>query len=308
VKGIVHPQNRTIAYLRYIPDTSLSRFSSGFVKIYDLLEREKYLEENYPEYLWFSETHGRILQAVPHDKVKQILDPIEHMMYIREKGDSLSVSTTKLVDLLVQYTEIDRASIGVTGSQLVDVARETSDIDLIVFGESTCHEFYEKLKRDFDLTKELKRYSGTLLEEHLAFRWRELTKFHNILGKIENRKSLQGVFGIHQFFIRLVKRPHDITEKFGQIVTKKLGTKEIRCLITDDKESIFTPCSYLVESSSFPELRKIVSYRGRFTEHVSQGDSVKTKGRLEYVIDTSTNETYQQLVLGENSSDYMIPQ
>jgi predicted nucleotidyltransferase len=249
-----------------------------------------------------------MLQAVPHDKVEQILDPIEHMSCIREKSDALSVSTAKLVDLLIQYTEVDSRSIGVTGSQLVGVANETSDIDLIVFGEAVCDDFYRKLKRNFDTIPGLKRYSGTTLEEHLTFRWGELSRYHDQLGKIENRKILQGVFGLHQFFIRLVKRPQDFTENFGQLVTKNLGQKEIGCLITDDRESIFTPCTYLVESSSIPELKRIISYRGRFTEQVSQSDSVKAKGRLEYAIDTSTNETFQQLVLGENSSDYMIPQ
>ena len=101
VKGIIHPHNRTIAYVRYVPDTSLSKSTSGFQKIYDLHEREKFLECNFPEYLWFSEAHGRVVQAVPHDKVEQVLDPIEHMTRIREKSDMLSVSTAKLVDLLM---------------------------------------------------------------------------------------------------------------------------------------------------------------------------------------------------------------
>lgn len=306
VKGVIHPRNRTIAYVRYVPNTDLSE--PGFHKIYDLHERDKYLESNYPEYLWFSESHGRMLQAVPHDKIDQILDPVEHMVQIRENSDSLSISTTQLVDLLVEYTGVDSADIGVTGSQLVGLAKETSDIDLIVFGESACYNFYTKLKHNFDTIPELDRYTGNLLEKHLIFRWSDLKEYHNILGKIENRKCLQGVFGPHQFFIRLVKRPHDITEYFGQIVSKNLGPEEIRCVIVNSRESIFTPCTYRVESSNLPELKRIISYRGRFTEHVSQGDIVKAKGRLEYVSNLNSNESYQQLVLGENPSDYMIPE
>ena len=56
-----------------------------------------------------------------------------------------------------------------------------------------------------------------------------------------------------------------------------------------------------------PKLKQLVSYRGRFTEQVSSGMSVRAKGRLENVLDSSTGENYQQLVLGENSSDYLIP-
>jgi len=308
VKGVVHPNDRIIAYVRYVPNIVSSESQPKFQKIYNLNEREKFLNDNFPEYLWFSETHERILQSVPHEKVKQILDPVAHMVQIRNNSSALSVSTSRLVDLLLEYTGIDRKDIGVTGSQLVGVARETSDIDLIVFGESVCDEFYRKLKQNFDKIPSLERYSGDLLDEHLQFRWEDLVEYHDTLREIERRKVLQGVFEKHHVFIRLVKRRQDIAESFGQIVSEKSSeSREVQCTIIDDRESIFTPCVYKVESSDYPDLRQIISFRGRFTEHVSKGDSVNVKGRLEYVIDTSTDEKYQQIVLGEDSTDYMIP-
>ena len=307
VKGVVHPNDRIIAYVRYVPNIVSSESIPKFQKIYDLNEREKFLYDNFPEYLWFSETHERTLQTVPHEKVKQIFNPVEHMDQIRTDSSALSISTSKLVDLLLEYTGVDSADIGVTGSQLVGVSRETSDIDLIVFGESACDRFYKKLEHNFDGIPGLKRYSGNLLDEHLNFRWGELIEHHNTLRDIERRKTLQGVFETHQFFIRLVKRRQDVAESFGQIVAENSESREIQCLILDDRESIFTPCVYEVKSSDFPELRQIISFRGRFTEHVAEGDSVKAKGRLESVFDTSADERYQQLVLGENSTDYMIP-
>ena len=307
VKGVVHPNDRIIAYVRYVPNIVSSESSPKFQKIYNLNEREKFLNDNFPEYLWFSETHERILQSVPHEKVKQILDPVKHMVQIRKDSSALSISTSKLVDLLLEYTEIDRKDIGVTGSQLVGVARESSDIDLIVFGESACEEFYKKLEHNFDEISGLERYSGNLLDEHLKFRWGDLVEHHDILREIERKKILQGVFENHHLFIRLVKRRQDVTEGFGQIVSENSESREVQCLVIDDRESIFTPCVYRVESSDHPKLKQIISFRGRFTEHVSKGDYVKAKGRFEYVIDTSTDERYQQLVLGENSTDYLIP-
>ena len=118
---------------------------------------------------------------------------------------------------------------------------------------------------------------------------------------------MQGIFREHQFFIRLVKRPLDITESFGQIVAENLGLREIQCVIIDDRESIFSPCRYRVESRDLPDLKWIISYRGRFTEHVSKGDVVNAKGRLENLSDTKLNKDYKQLVLGEDSTDYLIP-
>jgi len=302
VKGVVHPHDRIIAYVRYVPN-----LDSSFRKIYDLREREEYLSNGFLEYLWFSKTHGRILQAVPRNKIVQVLNPIEHMDQIRNDKRALSVATSNLVELLLDNTGIDRTEIGVTGSQLVGVATETSDIDLVVYGESTCRKFYNRLRKKFDKIPRLERYDGELLDAHVLFRWGNLTEHHELLHRIESMKILQGVFESHQFFIRLVKRPQDDREIFGQIVTENLKTREVHCSIIKDRNSIFTPCIYQVESLDLPKLKQLVSYRGRFTEQVSSGMSVKAMGRLENVIDSSTGENYQQLVLGESPSDYLIP-
>ncbi|MHA1864564.1 MAG: nucleotidyltransferase domain-containing protein [Candidatus Thorarchaeota archaeon] len=308
VKGIVHPHDRVIAYVRYVPNIEDSSSSdSVFRKIYNLREREEYLSNGFLEYLWFSKSHGRVLQAVPHKKIVQVLDPVEHMNQIRNDKSALSIATSNLVELLIDITGIDRLEIGVTGSQLVGVATEISDIDLVVYGKSTCRKFYNRLRKNFDKIPRLERYEGELLDAHVLFRWGDLTEHHELLHRIESAKTLQGVFESHQFFIRLVKRPQDVKEIFGQIVTENLGVREVHCSIIEDRNSIFTPCTYQVESLDLPKLRQLLSYRGRFTEHVSSGVSVKVRGRLEKVIDNSTGENYQQLILGESPSDYLIP-
>jgi predicted nucleotidyltransferase len=307
VKGVVHPQNRVIAYVRYVPDIDSSKSTSSFRKIYDLGEREEYLGNVFSEYLWFSKTHGRVLQAVPHEKIVRILNPIEQTAEIQKNKSALSKATSNLVELLLHNTGINRTALGITGSQLVGVATESSDIDLVVYGESACVQFYDRLKEKFDAIPKLERYTGKLLADHVLFRWRDLGEYHEVLQGIENKKVLQGVFDSYEFFIRLVKQPQDVDEKFGQIVTENLGISEISCEIIDNRNSIFTPCTYQVKSLDYPKLRQLVSYRGRFTEHILTGESVRTRGRLEKVIDHDTGEIYQQLILGESSLDYLIP-
>jgi len=307
IKGVVHPHDRVIAYVRYVPNIDSSSSDSRFRKIYNLREREEYLSNGFLEYLWFSKTHGRVLQAVPHKKIARVLNPVEHMNQIRNDKSSLSIATSNLVELLLDITGIDRLEIGVTGSQLVGVATEISDIDLVVYGKSTCRKFYNRLRKNFDKIPRLERYEGELLDAHVLFRWGDLTAYHELLHRIEREKILQGVFESHQFFIRLVNRPQDVKEVFGQIVTENLGVRDVHCSIIENRNSIFTPCTYQVESLDLPKLKQLVSYRGRFTEHVSSGVSVKVRGRLEKVVDNSTGENYQQLILGESPSDYLIP-
>ena len=76
VKGFLHPKDRVIAYLRYIPDKQGNRISKEgitFRKIYSLGKREKYLKKNYPQYLWFDQIQGRMLQSVPLKDIAIIL-------------------------------------------------------------------------------------------------------------------------------------------------------------------------------------------------------------------------------------------
>ena len=54
VKGLVHPPKKIIAFLRYYPDTNGDRVRKGirYKKIYSLKARYKFLETNYPQYLF----------------------------------------------------------------------------------------------------------------------------------------------------------------------------------------------------------------------------------------------------------------
>ncbi len=85
------------------------------------------------------------------------------------------------------------------------------------------------------------------------------------------------------------------------------GPLSVHCKIVDDSESIFTPCYYIVECEQHPKLTKLVSYRGRFTEHVQRGMIVEAKGRLESVQTSEGNILFLQLVMGESPDDFLIP-
>ena len=287
VKGVIHPRNRIIAYVRYVPDIDGER--GGHRKVYNLHEREVFLKEKFPDYLWYSNNHGRILQSVPRNMVKSYLNPIKFLDYVKSEGNEnapLSIATVDLIDRLVKITGIKKSQIGVTGSQLANVAIESSDIDLVVYGEKTCRRFYDILRELYNRVPYLEQYSGKLLDTHVNFRWGELENYYPILREIENRKFLQGIFDKYQFFIRLVKRPKDIKKSYGEVLTKLKGFCSIECIVTDISDSIFTPCEYLIKSLDYPEIRKLISYRGRFTEQLSEGVTAKARGRLEEVTDT----------------------
>lgn len=308
VKGVIHPENRVIAYLRYVPSES-SESSTGFRKVYNLDERENYLKEKFPEYLWNSEPYGRIMQSVSEDKIASILNPVDCLAQLRDADEVtyLERETVVLANKLVETTEIEWSNIGLTGSQLVGVAGKESDIDLVIYGLTACRKFYSSLCTKIDNITEIKRYSGQLLENHVLFRWEAHTDLHSLLLEIEREKILQGVVGNYHFFIRLVKTPSDLDFVYGDLSYQMMGYKKISGKVLSSNDSIFTPCEYQVECASIPNLEKLISYRGRFTEQVSTGVQFEAFGRLELVTNHRENDQYMQLVLGERSIDYLIP-
>lgn len=304
IKGIVHPRDRVIAYLRYVPTPS------GYQKVYDLNERENYLRTNYSSYLWFSEPHGRVVQSVPNTSIKTILSPIDRLTSLRNNiGEitDLEQASVKLAEKLVESTRIESSDIGITGSQLIGIAKKSSDIDLVVYGLKTCQEFYLRLSQNISSISGIQHYTGQLLDDHVSFRWGAHKELRNLLREIEQAKVLQGLYKGYDFFIRLVKTADDLDYVYGDFSFQMKGQNLVSGIVTEDSNSIFTPCEYLVECNEIPNLRKLVSYRGRFTEQISKGKSFEAQGRLEMVTNHKDEDQYLQLVMGELPTDYLIP-
>jgi predicted nucleotidyltransferase len=307
VKSVIHPEDRTIAYLRYVPS---SDSSTGFKKVYNLAEREIYLKERYPEYLWTSGPHGRVVQSVPREKESTILHPVEFLSRLQSSDGltSLQHSTITLSEKLVEVTGIEWRDIGLTGSQLVGVARKDSDIDLVIYGLKACRQFYSRLSSVIDNIPEISRYSGQPLEEHVSFRWGEHSDLRPVLLEIEKEKLLQGLIGRFHFFIRLVKTPSDFDYVYGDLSYQMIGYQKVSGKVLSSQDSIFTPCEYHVECDNEQTgIEKLVSYRGRFTEQVFAGDQFEAFGRMESVTDHRTGGRYSHLVLGERPEDYLVP-
>ncbi|MFW9943469.1 MAG: nucleotidyltransferase domain-containing protein [Candidatus Sifarchaeia archaeon] len=311
VKGIIQPIDRLIAYLRYIPDESgdrQSRDGSRFSKVYDLGKRDKYLREKHPQYLWHDEKRGRVLQAVPSDCISYVLSPIDGLRQLRDMGSHLTTleeASRSLAQNIVDKAGIEWSEIGLTGSQLAGLGTSESDIDLVVYGSRPAKRVHSVLK-DGSLPK-IERYHGESLEKHLDFRWKAHSRWRFVLEEIEARKVLQGLYESVDFFVRAVKLPSEMGHSYDDFTFECEGTRVVKCVVTDDSDSIFTPCTYLVRSEELPDLSRLVSYRGRFTEHVRRNESVEARGRLELVRNAVREESFYQLVLGEDYLDYLVP-
>lgn len=318
VKGLTHPVDRIIAFVRYIPLKPVKNGKSkqiSYRKIYPLSERYQFLSQNYPKYL-FNDPQGRgILQAVQTDDLLQIFNPISglHELLNKKKKKLIPIEnqTVKLVNQIMNHCEISYEEIGISGSLLVKLHKMKSDIDLIVYGKKSGREIYNSMPKIFDASSKIKRYTRNELK--MLWQTRVQTKqidFNSFL-LYERRKHLQGTIEERDFYIRLVPLPGEFNEPYTETKITTLGTIEIIATINDDINSIFTPCLYQLEDVEIINKKnteeippnRIFSLRGRYCELAKKGERIHVKGKLEKV--TIKNQTeFHQLVLGSTQNEF----
>ncbi|MEM2975085.1 MAG: hypothetical protein QW821_01515 [Candidatus Bathyarchaeia archaeon] len=316
VKGLVHPPRRVIAFPRFIPDKEGDRLRRGIAyrKVYGLSERYEFLKKNFPQYLVYNPVFDEHLCEIPIENIKHHYKPANCLKSLRKKPvlDCVETEALEFATLLKENANISWSKLGVSGSLLVRLHATASDIDLVVYGSKNCREVHEALQTLFDEEEGFVRaYTVKDLEKLFDFRSKDTQISFEAFVRTESRKVLQGKFKRRDYFIRFVKDWNEIGETYGSTLYKNVGYAKITATIVDDSDSLFTPCTYKVESVKFLEgpiftpMKEISSFRGRFCEQARNGETVVAQGKVERVQKTG-QEAYYRLLLGSNPTDYMI--
>jgi predicted nucleotidyltransferase len=316
VKGAVHPQDRIVAFPRFVPDPDGNRKRRGgnYRKIYALSERYKLLEERFPSYLVFDSVFGERLSEVPKKDVLYHYDPIDRLQELRNNRqiDQLEADALQFAKLLQDHSDAPWNKLGISGSLLAQLHTPESDIDLMVYGEKSCCKIYETLKSvKRDRKSAVKAYTQEELRILYNFRLRDTKMSFEDFVATERRKALQGKFLQHDFYIRCVKDWCEIKEHYGDAIYRRAGYARIKAVVLDDSEAIFTPCRYSIENTRVLEekcegfVTEIASFRGRFCEQARKGETVIAQGKVEEV-KRKNGTTFFRLLLGGKPSDFMM--
>jgi len=316
VKGLVHPPDKTIAFIRFTPDPKgeRKRGNTGYKKVYPLHERYDLLRKKFPQYLVFDLVFGEWLCEVQVGMVKKHYEPKRFLSQLRRKKlcEELEKQTFDLVQLLHQGACVSWSGFGVSGSLLVGLNTPKSDIDLLVYGSKNCEKVHEALKSLVrDEKSSLRLYGRRDLRTLFDFRSKDTAMKFEDFVRTESRKVLQGKFHGRDYFVRCVKEWNEIGEHYGSVRYESVGETKVRATIIDDSQMIFTPCAYRIENvktlqgNRVEPLREIASFRGRFCEQARKGEQVIARGKVERV-QRLGEEEYFRLLLGNKPSDYMI--
>ena len=327
----VHPDDRFISFLRYIPDSNGDREKDG--KKYRKVtsdEAYSYLRENHPDYLYFCDVTNVEMMGVPKDKVAEIIKPEERLAELRDalnKGEKLKNPEimAKLMDVsdFFHYVAgVPYENLGISGSILPGLHKEdVSDIDFVIFGLENHRKAMKAFREnkgknvhidevDKDITvngivdefwekvynKRMKDSSLTMDE----FKW-----YENQHG---NRGTINGTL----FDILCTKNYDEISGKWGDTVYEPLGIAQIECDIVSALGALDNPSLYTIENLKILDgveapISEVVSFTHTYAGEVIDGEHVVAKGKVEKVISEGKKDSYR-LVVGttrESMDEYV---
>ena len=321
VKGVLHPSDHLIAYLRYAPDPAGARERAGrrYRRLYHFDEQEALLEAVRPAFLVRDCVLGVRVQRVPRRCVRRVYDPCRRLAALRrqgvtEKGASPATEREilRLDSLVRKAAGAPARNLGISGSILLGLQRPDSDIDVLVYGERVGRAVHTALH---DLVADgsypLRRPNGRELAAlHAEHRKDTPLSFRDFV-RMQRRKVNELRFRGREVFFRFVKYPGEVGWAYGDRRFEPEGIATIQATISDDEDAIFTPSRYEVTEAAVlggatPEsLDEIVAYRGRFSNQAFSHERVEARGVLEQVVGPG-GELHHRLVVGGQAGDYVV--
>ena len=314
VKGVVHPPDGVVAYLRYVPDPRGERVRDRGVRgreryrrVYSIAEQQEALTSLGLSYRTDDPVLGVPVEAVPWADVARVYDPRERLQRLRAEGpdSSLAADALALAELLRAAAGVPPAALGLTGSLLFDLATSSSDIDLVVYGEHECRAVHAALARLLDdASAPVERPRGEELAAIHAVHREDTPLSAADFARLQAGKVNEGRFAGRPYFVRFVKLPAEMPERYGDPRYVPAGRALVEARVVDDRDALFTPCRYSIgdvrylEGARADDLREVVSFRGRFADQARAGQRVRAWGAVERVVWREIPETTRLVVGG----------
>ena len=317
VKGTVHPNDKLVAFPRFIPSATGTRKGNNttYGKVYSLAERFQYLKDNHPELIIFDPVFGETLCEVPTAQVAQLYQPSEKLTQLHDAKtrSPLEEKAYKLAVTLKEKADIPWSAVGISGSIMARLTTDTSDIDPLVYGVENSRKAYKALQELRGIEGSgFKAYTEAELKTLYDFRVKDTHMSFEDFQAVENRKAFQGMYMGTDYFIRFLKDWNETTEQYGDVTFQNAGYCKVQATVENANDALFTPCSYgignvkVLEGSTLSPICEVVSFRGRFCMQATVDEKIEAQGKAELVTETKTGKTRYRLILGNKPEDYMV--
>ncbi len=287
VLGDVHPPNRIWSYLKYVPGPGPWRDPSGRTyrrtfttySVRELLSIMGELRTSKPEYVYYDPTVGNEVIAPPVDAVTAYWRTSEGLKRLAEREESghatpLELKALEMVRWLTGQAGLRREDVGITGSLLLGIHHERSDVDLVVFGR-------ENVWKAVRALREAGSPVVTGASEGIVETLRSLYKMPvEDARKLAARVAHKGLFAGTPYSLFGIRVRPD--HKYGDFQYVGRGIVEVKLEVSDATESLFTPSVYKVEEKVFG-IERMVSYHMALAGLLEPGDRLVVRAKLEEV-------------------------
>lgn len=315
VVGGVHPSERVISYIKYVPSesgvwgNSENRFTRILQKytVPNLLQTFSYLEANYPHYLFQSPVDNITITAVPHQHIRHHFKPEEKLSQLRHQPnlDSLQEKLIRFTTFLEKTSGIPKKALGVTGSLLLNIHQpKFSDIDIIVYGVKDSWKLQKALTEHWGSKVPMQHLKGAALKEWSIKKAENYPLTAEEAEKIYDRKWNLGTFEDKWVSIHPVKLESEVAEDYGEKVYRPCGQVTVQAVVVDNTDSLFLPAVYNVEDvtvldgSQVGDILEVVSYEGLYDSLAENGETIQVKGKLEHVTEKKTEKEHYRVLVG----------
>lgn len=259
-------RGKVLCFLRYVNE------EGSWLKK-STVEANDYLRSYHSSYLHYAKSLDAHLHAVGVEKIVCHHRPRERLQQILANGtkDLVECDLLKLCRLL-QETGLELKDVGVTGSILLGIQNDRSDIDLVCYGREV---FQHCRKTVLDLLDQ------GLLQELSDADWQESYRRRNCSLNYgdyvwhERRKYNKAMVNGRKFDLSLVD-PSGSDHRPRQY--RKIGPISLHCRILDDSRGFDYPAVFAIKHDS---IDSIVCFTATYTGQVFSGEWVEVSGILE---------------------------
>lgn len=280
--AVVNPgleQGKALCFLRYTHE-------GGFWRKQATEEANAFLRRHHPHYLHYSPVLDATLHAVEVERVARRHNPRQRLQQIMQSGshDPVERDVFALAELL-RLQGVDLEKVGITGSVLVGVQKDASDIDLVCYGRDVFHHCRASVRALIEQNR---------LQDLSDSHWRESYRRRNCSLDFEayvwheKRKFNKALVNGRKFDLSLIE--HQETDNTG--ICQKLGPITLICRIADDTRAFDYPSVYRIEHRS---IAAIVCFTATYTGQAGNGEWVEVSGMLE-----QNEQGAQQIVVGSS--------
>jgi len=259
--------NHALTFLRYMKD------NAGIHKL-TTKKAEKIIRDTYPEFQFDSYYADIVLHGIPINLIKEIYYPEQTVTRLlsMESPDNKQSDAIGIINTLLSVG-FKKDYMGITGSIMLDMHNENSDVDIIIYGREQFLKIRKYIKNSLD---KVGINSLTQVMWKDAYERRDCALSFNEFYSHEKRKFNKFIFGNSKIDISAIPKKGEKYKESGPY--KKISKDGISSIVTNDTYAYDFPARYLINHNM---IKEVVSYTATYTGQARKGEKIEAAGFVE---------------------------